>query len=377
MRRVICSCVLLLSATAAAQSTKPSTQLSDLDQDRLDAKAMIDRDMQGLTSLGEHELNQVIRFEFEDGRLRSVCDLNVGDDDFHTLKINGLPGAVKLRIETRRAAGQNVDRKYTHFFYYDLTQPGCTEVYTDVDCTPETVGVAQFIDTPTRDIIVQYGENTMLGPQSVNLYIQIIPEEAPGPDERRHISGSSLIDLARGSPAEVDYYLRPIFRLLGQEQTVFQVDSRTAYQVFAPDCKSSAATIAAANAALEGLAADSYPDREAATARLAALGEPAAIYLMSADPRYWTIEQAMRVDQFLSEYRPLTDDMAGRMHSDPDFLLDCLFNSDPAIRRLALARLDQITEKTIPWNDHWTGNELDDAVTKLRAALGPSLPPFQ
>jgi hypothetical protein len=173
-------------------------------------------------------------------------------------------------------------------------------------------------------------------------------------------------------PSEVNTYLRPIFRMLGQEQTVFQVDPKTAYQVFSPAWKTDAATIAATDAAVAGLRADSYSDREAAMNRLRRLGEPAALYLMNVDSRSWSIEQAMRVDLFLAPYLPLNDQTAAQLRTDPDFLLDCLYDSEAQIRRLALDQLRDVTGKSIDLNPDLSGRALVDAVTKLRLAISPA-----
>ena len=362
--------VLAALLGATAPDTQPTTQ-SSLAADRLSAKALIDRDMEGLTSIGEHDLNEIIRFESADGRLAPICDLHVADSDFHEVHLRGMTGRAKFRVVPDRSNTPG-GHPSPEFFYYDLNSPGWIVVYTEVDSTLYTMGVAQFAESEDRLLSVQYGETADIGPQAVNLYIQIVPENGTGNQTRQHFSGASLADLCLNHPVEVNTYLRPIFRMLRQEQTVFQVDAKAAYQVFSGSWKTDPATAAATDAAVAGLRADSYADREAAMNRLRRLGEPAALYLMNADSRSWTIEQAMRVDLFLAPYRPLTDDSAARLQSDVDFLLDCQFSPDAQIRRLALRQLREVTGKPIDLNPKLNERALDEAVTKLRVALSPA-----
>jgi len=116
-------------------------------------------------------------------------------------------------------------------------------------------------------------------------------------------------------------------------------------------------------------AAFSYPDREAAMNRLRQLGEPAALYLMNADSRSWSVEQSTRVDLFLAPYRPLSDEAANELHSDPDFLLDCLYSSDAVIRRMALDQLGNVAGKRIDLDPRLSSPALDDSIAKLRLSL--------
>jgi hypothetical protein len=359
--------IALLGATAP--DTQPTTR-SSLADDKLKAKALIDRDMQDLTSLGEHDLSEIIRFDVKDDRLVPMCDLHVADNDFHEVHVRGLGGRAKFRVVTSHS--DPAGHQSPQFYYYDLDSPGSIVVYTEVDSTLYTMGLAQFSESEDRLLSVQYGETADVGPQAVNLYIQIVPETDAGAETREHLTGASLADLCMNHPSEVNTYLRPIFRMLGQEQTVFQVDPKTAYQVFSPAWKTDAATIAATDAAVAGLRADSYSDREAAMNRLRRLGEPAALYLMNVDSRSWSIEQAMRVDLFLAPYLPLNDQTAAQLRTDPDFLLDCQFSPQEQIRRLALDQLRDVTGKSIDLNPDLSGRALVDAVTKLRLAISPA-----
>jgi hypothetical protein len=284
------------------------------------------------------------------------------------VKLTDMPGIATLQIGV--SVKTRFDpRQFMQFNYCDPSEPGTILVRTQVDCNPEFVHVSQERELPT-DLpwSVQFVQADQAGPQAVTLYLQIPSAAQQSLLSTRKLTAGSLAELTREHPAEINAYLRPIFRLLKSEPTVFRVDEKAAFQVLADLSRDDPATIAAADRAVADLGADSYPDREAAMARLAALGEPAALYLMRARPHDLRPEQAMRLDLFLAPYRPLDDLLVRRMKSQADFLLDCLYCDDPAIQRLALEQLSRVTGRTIPMPSDLTG-----AVEKWRESFGADL----
>lgn len=363
----ILAAVLLTAALCAAQE---SSDLRDL---KLQAKAEIEKEINGLPSFGRHDPQEVITFTLQDGKIHPVTRLPITGADYHSVRLTGLPGWAKVSVlgkETIHTAG---DREYIQFLYRDLSVPGTIDVYTEIYSNPDSVNISQEAELPNDGIrSVQLVQAAAEGPRAVALYIQTLLSD--GSSLRRSCSGASLAELCQTNPAVIDRYVRPIFRMLRQEQVVFEVDARTAYQVLRDLWHTDPATAAAADSAVAGLGADSYTDRETAMRRLQSLGEPAALYLMDAPWAGRGDEQAMRVQTFLAPYCPLSDEEAVKLESDPDFLLDCQFSSDAAIRRMALAQLGRVTGKKI--DPLPTGPAMESAVTKLRLSLiAPSTQP--
>jgi hypothetical protein len=338
-------------------------QVRSADQEmKSQAKAEIDKEMHGLPSLGEHDLDQAIGFVLRGGKLHPFTPLALPDSGTYTLKIKDLTGAAKIQATPDK---ENPDwpRMFT-FCVRDLGAAGTVVVYTDILSGPDSLNVSQGADLPDDESwTVQFLQTVAPGPLAVNLWVQRTPRPA------KRYSAATLAELCWKYPAEVDTYLRPIFRFLRQEQTAFQVDPKTAFQVLCPLWRADAATAATADAAVTALGADSYSDREAAMGRLRALGEPAALYLMRADSTRLSAEQAMRVDLFLAPYRPLADEDATRLQSDADFLLDCQFSSDADIRHMALDQLRRVSGTPIGLDTKLNGPLLGAAVTKLRQSL--------
>jgi hypothetical protein len=290
--------------------------------------------------------------------------------------LSGLARVQVLSNETiHTAAGQ----KFLQLYYRDLNvpppapgRPAPIDQYTEITCTPESVLVWQAADEIDGGVSsVQLVQTAADGPGAVTLYIQ-----PPGGKPPLRLRDATVADLSVDYPQPVDAYLRPIFRLFHQEQAAFAVDPATAYQVFAGLWKDDAPTVAVVNrvapqadAAVAALGSDSYADREAALGKLRDLGEPAALHLADINLQKLNPEQAMRVELFLAPYLPLPDVMVVRLQSQPSFLLDCLTNSDGAIRRMALARLGRVLGKPIDLDVADNNAALEDAVTQLRAAL--------
>jgi hypothetical protein len=348
--------VLLGSSRAPAQTTRSDEQ--DLKQA---AQADIDKEMRSLPYLGEHDLSEVLTFDMRDGRLYPVTRLPVSGEGY--VKIKGLGGEAKVRVLGRQTLQTAGAQRYLQFVYRDAGAPGAISVSTEVYSSPMVVNVSR--EAELADDAMTSVQLIQSAAAENDAYIQTVrSDDKPSPSRR--ISAASVAELAEKDPPDVDEYLRPIFRMLGQEQVVFNVDDRTAYQVMADLCPIDAATTKAVDAAVNGLGADSYDDREAAMGKLRALGEPAAIDLTRSAPGHLAAEQAMRINLFLAPYHPLPDEQARNLFMDVDFLLDCQFSADPAIRDMARRRYKKVTGKPILFDEHLSGRALDDAVTALR-----------
>ena len=249
---------------------------------------------------------------------------------FRSLRLGGLPGVAKVEVvsgETIRRAGTD---NFIQLGYHDLGVPGTVAVHTQILSGPDLVHVARDVEYPDGSTLsVQLVQAAAEGPESVNLYIQHVSDEPKTSDINLHLTAGSFPELCRLHPKETDAYLRPIFRTLRQEHAAFRVDEKSAWEVLADGWTPPADVAAAVEKALPRLASDAYQDREAAVEDLQKLGEPAAVYLMHADRKRLTLEQAMRVDLFLAPYRPLARDQAAKLRDDPDFLVDCLYVDNP------------------------------------------------
>jgi len=362
--------ILCASLPAAGQNQSAQNQTA-ADNPQIIAAGEILKKTAGDFFLGRRSVSDVISFTCTNGKIQAVSKLSAPSGVECAVLIKGMPGLATFLdgVPHKQAADPT---HYIRFHYLDPSNPGVTLIRTDVDYMPDHLNISQFRELADDAIwSVQIAQSSADGPQVLNIYIQ--DQRADPAAQSRRLTGATLTDLAQDNPADIDAYVRPIFRTLNQEPAVFVAPPQAAYQALAdlwqPDAKLAADT----EAAVAGMAADAFADREVALARLHELGEPAALYLMRAGSKSWNTEQRMRVDLFLGSYRPLTDEDAQRLGRQPDFLLDALYNSDALLRKLAIRRLNEINGGPVDFDESLAGDALQKAVLKLRMKLAPGV----
>lgn len=188
-----------------------------------------------------------------------------------------------------------------------------------------------------------------------------------------HLREADLLTLGREHPAAVDEHLRPLLHELGQE-AAFAPEPQVAWQVFA-DCWEPAEPLRRAVAELlPRLDADDAADREAASDRVADLGQEAMLVLMRLDRTTLSAEQNSRIDSLIDDFAPLTGGEAERLRSDVPFLLDCLNSDDPRTRAAALDQLREVASKPVEFDTGLEVRARGVAVAALRAKLAPPPP---
>ena len=187
--------------------------------------------------------------------------------------------------------------------------------------------------------------------------------------------------LRRQFPREVDAFVRPLLREIRQE-AAFAPDPATAWQVLSDRSPLDPAVARRVTAELAALDADDFSTREAAVARLEAIGRDAALAIRRMDHDGLSAEQRGRLDGVAARFEPVSKARAAELGRDVTFLLDCLYCDDLPLRRLALARLAQSVGRPLELN---VDSPLDDripAVDRLRndllaepaASSGPAPP---
>jgi hypothetical protein len=88
------------------------------------------------------------------------------------------------------------------------------------------------------------------------------------------------------------------------------------------------------------------------------------------DQKNLSDEQRGRIDAFVAQFRTVAPEQAERYRRDPDFLLDCLFADDEAIRVRALEQLRKLTGKSIEFDVSANEETRLAAIEKLRSLVG-------
>jgi len=146
--------------------------------------------------------------------------------------------------------------------------------------------------------------------------------------------------LRRQHPREIDLYLRPVLRQF-QMESVLAADPMIAWQVFADELKPTGESLKAVNALLPALDSDSFVDRARALESLQRIGLPVAVAIRHLDRTRLSDQQNLLLDAAMAPFTPQRGADVGRLRGDIDFLLDCLYCEDGAIRAAALDALQK------------------------------------
>jgi hypothetical protein len=155
--------------------------------------------------------------------------------------------------------------------------------------------------------------------------------------------------LRRQHPKEIDQYLRPLLRQL-QMESVLAADPMIAWQVFAEDLKPDQQTLKEVQALLPALDADSFQDRDRALHALRQKGLPVAVAITHLDRTKLSDQQNMLLDTAMAAFQPQRGADLSKWRNDTDFLLDCLYTEDLAIRTAALDAFQRKLGKLIQFD---------------------------
>ena len=241
---------------------------------------------------------------------------------------------------------------------------GFTFIYQDASRTDNVMTTLQVLssalitqfnitdDGLERTQSVQLIEQARPGPQAISLRVDDVPSEwsdvasPAGPKIVVNVAAGSFEQLRAEHRSEVDQYVRPMFRLLGQEAAVFAVDRATAWQVMADAFVVDPAVQKKIEDILPRLGADAFAARDAASDELAATGVEGAMTLRKMSLGKLSAEQQNRIETFL---RPFTSANVKGLENDRQFLIDCLYADDAKLRGAVLKRLSDLAGRKIEW----------------------------
>jgi hypothetical protein len=310
----------------------------------------------------------VVQLAIRDNDL--VVTTKISPTDQAVVRAPGLGGLTRVNVMRQQVDPIRPPVESFSFENVDYSVPGVVAVHTSINQGPGKITIAQEQDRLKDEMysvqLIQTTGELGEGDHRIMLYVQI----SGSPEVNKKIPAESIVDLRRRHPAETAMYVEPIFRVLRQPGFLSKVDPRLAWQVFAdafvpsPQLQSDLKTV------LARLDADDFPAREAASRDLEKLGQPAALALMKTDRKTLSDEQRGRIDAFVAKFRTVEPDQAERYRRDPDFLLDCLYADELAIRTRALAQLQKVVGKPIDFDVSADAEHRLAAIEKLRAALG-------
>lgn len=339
MRKTIVLIVGLALGQTAWGEARPKSYAEELQETRRSIQAELSR----LPSLGTLPMSEVLQLKVENGDLAIQSQLKPSKAPSQ-VQIKGMSGPASVMVRTVGAAGW----ASMQFIHKDTQRPGMGLVVTTVMSTVGNIQVSQDSEREDQLTQVQLIQDLRLrqsapelSENTVRLYIHRTNQETGAKLVELQLSASSFDELVRQHPKEVGEFLRPVFRDLQQEATVFAMEDDVAWQVLSPRAKLDPAVEQQVQGLVKQLGAEKAADREAAAEGLRKLGRPGILALMKVERGNLSAEQNAQIDVLLEPYRRLSKSEAEAMLNNVDFLLNTLASEDPALRRLGLGRLEE------------------------------------
>jgi hypothetical protein len=266
------------------------------------------------------------------------------------LKIDGLDG---VNVVSMSASATNKTPDTFTFTNTNFSDPRAVQIATHLTLNYGTLIMgryAQLLDgyhnvTLNQGNIFDDDFGRAGGRSAVQFSVQIGDSQGTSQTNIQYIA-PDFATLRRQHPKEVNEYLRPLLRQL-QMESVLAADPMIAWQVFADDLKPDPATVKQVEILLPSLDSDSFQERDKALQYLQRKGLPVAIAITHLDRSKLSDQQNMLLDSAMSAYQPQRGADLGKWRNDQDFLLDCLYTEDQAIRTAALDVLQKKLGKKI------------------------------
>lgn len=282
------------------------------------------------------------------------------------------PGRVRVQVEdlpgiclltTGGLRRQGMPESFT-FIHYNFSDPRAVRITTQVAWERGQLSISRTAQTPSG----YYSVTLQHGAMAPVVEARAMPVSWPQPaarsviqfgmhlngaadPHRRGVNGSApdMLSLRRRFGKEIDQHLRPVLCDLGLE-TVLAVDTLGAWQVFAEDLKPEPALMAQVQQILPALDADSFQARHEGLVRLRQMGPGMLLAVAQLDRQKLSAQQNALLDAALAVFGPVQNAANRLLKEDVDFLLDCLYGDDAAVRQVALDYLRQKTGRTIDFD---------------------------
>jgi hypothetical protein len=326
---------------------------------------------------GDHPsrtMHQVVSLAIENGNLVLRTSLpstpapTPDSDGRCRLKIDDWPEWASVRIAGGAATGQELAIPRTFELARIYVGPDHTESMAARRSGNQTVLSRNIYDSRIilgASLTQQDKDDDFTHPHPCSMTLYGLKQEVTGPIT---ISEDDFAMLVHKHPDETRCYLRPLFHRFNAD-FVFAIEPRIGWQVFsdatAPDPKAADAV----NKLLPLLADGTFRQRNDARKALEALGISGALAILRLDRIKLTAEQNAELDAVVAPYRQLNDAQVKALRTDPLFLLDCLYCSDPIIRKAAIEQLRKTTQLDLQFDPAADDSARDAAVAAVREKL--------
>jgi hypothetical protein len=192
-----------------------------------------------------------------------------------------------------------------------------------------------------------------------------------GPDGTmlHSLTANDFEAMRRENRAQVYQYLGPILRLL-KTDGIIGADPRMARQVLRVRQPENQLEPAVKKLVIQ-LDSESFKDRDTALAKLKSFGPDAVAIVERMDHKKLSPQQRTGIEAFVSDVKLVSLEELDRLGRDPQFLLECLYCEEAALRAAALERLRKINRDPIAFDAKSDPLAQAGVIEELRAKLVP------
>ncbi len=291
-------------------------------------------------------------------------------------KLDGMSQFALVRVlgGSDSESGQTVIPANLQFNLTDYSRPGQIAMLT-VTAQVTLLTISRSLQFPNGQVHVQLMEQCGQDGTGQSASITLaVNESTPsaGPPVNLSLEADDFFAFIHNYPDESEKYVRPLLREVGQE-AVFAPDPMIAWQVFSDSWQAPAETLRKVNFLLPQLDSQDFRQRRAASQSLQSLGRDGAAVLVHLNRSRLSAEQNVRIDRLLAPYAQLPAGEAMGLRSQVGFLLDCLYCDDVLLRRAALKRVREVSERDVAFDVEADSAARAVAVAGLRHSLLPAM----
>jgi hypothetical protein len=373
--------LLLAVPPLAAQTTQPLTA----EQERQQSIRQLEAETANLPAV-QVSASQIVQLGVENGMLIAGTKLPPNPREARLI-VPQLSGVIRMKWFGARlpdsAAAVRTGEQDFQFLQQDLSDPAQGHVITMVSAVAGRVLISRDAEDDFSISSVQLVQDPPPAPGIIpdQDFVRFLVNKTGLADKSTDISikvtAKTFMQLRLEHHLELDQYLRPIVRPLGQERSVFAVPLSIAWQSLGANFPADQELRKRVDAIVARLGADDFRQREGSLDELKSLGQPGVLVLLKMDRSRMSLQQSAEIDSFLATSAPLVASSSQQLAQDPNFLLDVLYSDDANLRAAAIQQLRERTGKSIELDPKLTADAREQAIAKLRATLVPATQPAE
>jgi hypothetical protein len=354
--------VLPEAPVAVAATTQPT--LTEL---RAEHKKLVDEEFSALTERKPLAMEKILSVVIEDGHL-------------HVRPLIAPTGGAVSQPATDWAGKMSVtvglpETLMMHLKHIDLSQPDQLAVYTHIITGADYLQISRDAESEHVISTITLIQSRMFADENddpVRLTVKIVDDRQADPLVNLVLSGASFAQLRRDHPQTMRKYLLPILSDIRAAGVMRTSDAATAWQVLSNEVTIDPKLRLRVDGLIGRLGNSDFADRTAAGEELAGMGAIAGVVIGRMDLSRLSPDARATADAIVRAHAPLPEKRVAELRKDMTFLCDSLYLDDPILRKAALARIGDLTGKSIDLPDTLTPEERTARIDALARQLTPS-----